>query len=89
MLFGWAWGNEYRDWTTFVIQIDSIVKEITIAENLGVGRFGHDDLFLTSSVFSTEILFCHETDIHLRYIDENALVNDILKLWKVKNYLAL
>ena len=89
LLFGYAWGNEYKNWAPFRVEIDSIINEIKIAENFGVGEFGRDDIYFTLSIFNTEILFCHESDIHLRYNDQNALVKDIRKIWEVKDFLRL
>lgn len=89
LVFGSAWGNVYKDWKPFSVNIDSITKEIKIAENLKVGNFGDDDLFIICPTFEVELLFCHERDIHLRYNDANRLVLDILQLWKDKNLFHL
>jgi hypothetical protein len=87
LVFGSAWGNVYKDWKQFSVNADSIRAEIKIAENLKVGNFGADDLFIICPPFNVEILFCHERDIHLRYNDTNQLVLDILQLWKDKSLL--
>ena len=87
LLFGFAWGNVYKDWKQFQVNVDSITEEIRTAENLKVGNFGEDDLFITCSSFEVEIFFCHESDIHLRYNYSNRLVLDILQLWKDKDLL--
>jgi hypothetical protein len=33
----------------------------------------------------SEILFCHEYDIHLEFDQSNEVVNDIIEAWKGKN----
>jgi len=87
LLFGSGWGNVYKDWKQFPVSVDSISEEIKIAEDLKVGAFGDDDLFIFCPSFNVEILFCHESDVHVRYKESNRLVLDILQLWKDKNLL--
>jgi hypothetical protein len=82
LLFGVAWGNEYKDWMPFEVSVDSILDEIKIAEDLKVGRLGDDDLYLIYASRELEVLLCHEHDLHLRYNDSNDLVSAIIKSWK-------
>ena len=84
ILFGVAWGNEYKDWTPFSVPIDNITQEIALAEQLEVGQFGNDDFYLMLNALQTEILFCHELDIHLRYNQENTIIQEILQYWETK-----
>jgi hypothetical protein len=46
MMFGFAWGNEYKDWTPFIVSINEILNEIEKANNTGTGDFYNDDLRL-------------------------------------------
>jgi hypothetical protein len=84
MLFGCAWGNEYKDWTPFIISSEFIMNEIDKAEKTGTGSFYDDDTFLYLDDIGTEILFCHEHDIHLSYNETNELVTNILDAWEAK-----
>ena len=85
ILFGFAWGNEYNNWNSMPIRTDSILSEIVKAESMGVGELGRDDFYITCTNLQTEILFCHETDVHLRYTHLNQPVEDILNLWLQEN----
>ena len=80
--FGSAWGNKYKKWTPFTVNIDSVQDEITFAESLNVGRFGDDDFFIICRSMSVEVLFCHEMDIHIRFNDRNDLISSLINLWK-------
>lgn len=82
LLFGFAWGNDYKDWTPFTVKTFQIEQEINHAESLEVGKFSNDDLYIRVAYFATEFLFCHESDIHLRYNDPNDLTEDVLRLWR-------
>jgi hypothetical protein len=85
ILFGVAWGNEYKDWTPFSVPVYNIAHEITVAEQLNVGRFGEDDFYLILTSIKTEILFCHEMDIHLRYQQKNPITETIVESWKAND----
>jgi hypothetical protein len=89
LLFGFAWGNEYKEWTPFEVNIDSIQEEISIAEKKSDGRFGSDDFHIFCLSIPIEILFCHEGDIHLRYNESNAVLTDIVNLCRRKDLLHL
>ncbi len=85
MMFGFAWGNEYKEWTPFTVSPDEITIEIDKAEKSGTGSFYNDDTFLYLRELHSEILFCHEYDIHLEFDQPNEVVNDIIEAWKSKN----
>jgi hypothetical protein len=82
MMFGFAWGNEYKDWTPFFVSPDEIVTEIDKAEKSGTGSFYNDDTFLFLEESRCEIRFCHDYDIHLDFEEHNQVVDAILKAWK-------
>src|SRR5260370_25660787 len=39
ILFGFAWGNDYKDWMPFLVSTDEIMIEIDTAEKSGAGSF--------------------------------------------------
>jgi hypothetical protein len=85
MMFGFAWGNEYKGWTPFIVSADEIAIEIDKAEQSGTGSFYNDDTFFYLGELNCEILFCHEYDIHLEFDKPNEVVNDIIKGWRTRN----
>lgn len=84
MMFGFAWGNEYKEWTPFMVPIDEITLEIDKAGQSGTGDFYNDDTFVTLDEQKCEILFCHEYDIHLEFDEINKVVKDIIESWRNK-----
>ncbi len=87
ILFGVAWGNEYRDWVPFNVAVSAIESEIAKAEDLKVGKLGDDDFYVTLGSEELEILFCHERDVHLSFNQNSKLVEDILNSWREKGLL--
>lgn len=87
LFFGCGWGEEYKEWTPYIVLIEEIENEIHIAELNQVGEFGNDDLFISIKEIETEILFCHEMDIHLSFNDENKITNEIIDYWEHENYI--
>lgn len=85
MMFGFAWGNDYKDWTPFIVPTDNIMVELDKAEKSGAGSFFNDDTFFYLPELTCEILFCHEYDIHLEFDQSNITVNSIIEAWKKKN----
>lgn len=85
MLFGFAWGNDYKNWTPFIVATDDILIEIDKAEKSGAGDFFNDDTFFTLPNLGCEILFCHEYDIHLEFDQSNVVVNAITVAWNSKD----
>lgn len=83
MLFGFAWGNYYKNWTPFKVSIESIITEIDKAEKSEAGDFFNDDIFFYLP--DCEILFCHEYDIHLEFDQRNVTVNAIFEAWERKD----
>jgi hypothetical protein len=81
MMFGLAWDNEHKEWIPFIVPPDEITLEIEKAEQTGIGNFYNADTFLTLHELNSEILFCHEFDIHLEFDEINNVVNDIIEAW--------
>jgi hypothetical protein len=84
-LFGTFWGNDYGDWTAVSVKLTEIAKEISMAESVSTGSFEEDDFFVIINELKTEILFCHEYDIHLEYNEENN-VTAVLEHWNIVGY---
>jgi len=89
ILFGFAWGNEYKDWTPFIVPTDNIVLGLDKAEKSGAGSFFNDDTFFYLKELDCEILFCHEYDIHLEFDHSNMVVNTIIEGWKRRDMIHL
>ena len=89
LLFGFAWGNKYKDWTPFKVLTKEIESEISLAEIKQVGKFGNDDLFIIIQELQTEIMFCHEMDIHLEFNSENKITNEIINYWNLNNLIKI
>ncbi|HEY4287802.1 MAG TPA: hypothetical protein VGN00_11940 [Puia sp.] len=89
MLFGFAWGTDYKDWTPFKVPIDNIMTELDKAEKSGAGSFFNDDTFFNFPELDCEILFCHEYDIHLEFDQPNMVVNTIIEAWKKRDIIHL
>jgi hypothetical protein len=85
IMFGWTWGNEYKNWTPFTIAIEGVVDEIDKANKSGSGSFYDDDMVFYLNNIGIEILFCHEHDIHLNYNEANELINKIIDARNAKN----
>ena len=81
VLFGFAWGNEYGNWSPIEIQPDDIWKKIEEAEDITGAEFFEHDLFINASNGEYEILFCHEHDIHIKYNKMIPIIDDLLKRW--------
>ena len=88
IMFGFAWGLEYKDWTPFRVQTSAVLMEIQKAEELKVGSLGHDDFHLIFDDLQTEIIICHESDIHLNYNTENNLTSNMMNYFDSRNLVA-
>ncbi len=80
MFYGWSWG----EWETFHSAVDEIKSEIRKQEEITGGRFGENDVYITIDSLETQIIFCHEADIHIEFNKVNGVVADILNSWKLK-----
>ncbi|MBX7153029.1 hypothetical protein K1X84_15485 [bacterium] len=85
LLFGFAWGNEYRDWEALEISPNDISTEIEKAELTKLGALGKDDVFITIESLETQVVFCHESDIHISFNITNDLVSEIRNIWQNNN----
>ena len=81
ILFGWAWGNEYKDWVPFRTKVIDIVSEIDKPQQQKLGQLGNDDIFITIPELEIEFLFCHELDVHLSFNSDNKIVSSVIDSW--------
>ncbi len=89
ILFGVGWRLEYKDFTPFKVSFEDIFSEVRIADELEVGKFGQDDFSIIINELSTEVLFCHEMDIHLFYNQDNPVIDRILRVWHAKELIQM
>jgi len=87
VLFGYAWGLEYyRDdqWVSESLPLGSVLAKVAEVEGRGIGRVGADDLYLEFPSFS--FLFCHDSDVHLRFTEDAPLVEFYFSRWEQLGY---
>jgi len=86
VLFGFAWGNEYYagDWIEEEIPLSSLIGKIQSVEESGFGRLGRNDLFI--KVSGMEFRFCHESDLHLEFVDATDDVEHFYNRWGELGY---
>lgn len=80
--FRYAWGNLIHNWEYFEIESNNIKPEIDKAEKKELGILGDDDLFIHIEKYAAELQFCHHSDLHLSFPDENDFVKGILGFWE-------
>ena len=80
--FGFMWGRDGAEWIDYDVLTTEILERIEKEESLNKGKLGKDDFWISIKELEVEILFCHESDMHLNYNDQNAIVSDILKDWE-------
>jgi len=86
ILFGVFWGNDYGNWTPIPVGLDEIKSKILEAEDSKAGTFDEHDFTIIVNNTETEILFCHEYDLHLDFNVETDLVHSILDHWRQAGY---
>ena len=86
ILFGAFWGNDYLDWIPVSVKLHKIDKKIALAEANSTGSLEEDDFFVIIIELQTEVLFCHEHDIHLAHNKENEVKAAILNHWRTLEY---
>jgi hypothetical protein len=60
------------------------MNEIRKAEELQDNKFGEQDVYINIKDLETQILFCHEADLHIEFNKTNAVIRDVLDSWKGK-----
>ena len=89
ILFGFAWGNFIyeKDWIEQSTSTYNIESLILTAEKDEHGQLGFDDLYIKIPNLNIELQYCHETDIHLTYLDTNELIEAVSKRWTLNGWL--
>jgi len=77
MYFGFSWGS----WESFYSNVLEIKSEIKKQEQITGDSFGENDVYVVINELETEIVFCHEADIHIEFNRVNKVVSDILNNW--------
>lgn len=87
VLFGFAWGNEYypgKEWQAEDVRLEDLISKVSDVEASGIGILGGDDLRVDMP--GLEFLFCHESDIHIRFSDPNDDIEFYYAHWKQLGY---
>jgi hypothetical protein len=87
VLFGYAWGNDYyltKEWLEEEVALNNLIAKVAKVEATGVGRIGSDDLFL--QVDDLEFLFCHDSDIHISFIEHHPEMEHFYQRWKMLGF---
>ena len=85
ILFGFAWGLEYMDFTPYEVLLTHVPHELMKAEHRHFGSLGEDDFRIQLECADMELLFSHDSTIQLSYNNRNPLIEDIVNDWKLKN----
>lgn len=84
MFFGWLWDNE---WESFTANVPDIMYHIRRHEQKTGSHFGENDVYINLRELETQIVFCHEADLHIEFNNSNPLVRDILTIWETAGLL--
>lgn len=87
VLFGYAWGMAYYPndlWVSEELPIGSVLGKVEEVERSGIGRLGRDNLYIEFP--SCSFLFCNDSDIHLRFSENELLVDFFFTRWERLGY---
>lgn len=79
VLFGFAWGNQFFDWQPQRMSILQLNRAVQEGETKRFGKIGNDDLILSLESDNSEILLCHEGDIHIYFDQVTPFIEAILE----------
>jgi len=81
VMFGAMWANEIydNDWEYRKYSKEALIKEIGKFHEQGYGEFGEDDIYIKLEHYDIEVLFCHEKDIHIIYIEETKKLEEVIR----------
>jgi hypothetical protein len=77
---GYAWDSQIK-YSAKRVALEKIVPEIKMLEKNTSGKFGEDDLTISSNDPEFAILYCHDNDIHLFFNDSNPIVSETVAYW--------
>lgn len=85
IMFGFAWGNYMEpeeSWQFISLSLDQVVPRILQEQaREDGGALGNDDLHIRHPSWSFQILFCHESDLHVQYNQREQLIDSIETRW--------
>lgn len=84
IFFGFAWGDAFNNRQVSPENIRSLSALVQEAEDLSAGKLGADNLHISWDNGKKEIIFCHESDIHLLYNTETEIIRAILDNWNTQ-----
>lgn len=87
VLFGFAWGNDYypgNEWLDEEIELKSLIQKVKEVEASNIGTIGKDDLFV--KVQELEFRFCHDSDVHIYFLNHNDDIEFYYSRWKQLGY---
>jgi hypothetical protein len=86
LLFGWAWrtipDKPDLSWRNIRIPTSEIGSAIQQAEAAGLGKFGHDDVWITFNERIPEFQFCHHSGVHLSYFEGCEITKHFQNRWR-------
>lgn len=82
LLFGWAWEHRPANEQAHTTLLSNVMEEIEQATAAGQGRLGEDNVTLFIREHAVEIIWCHESDIHLGWYESSPLVDAIRQHWQ-------
>ena len=80
ILFACMWDD---GWEPFTANVPDIMDHIRRHEQKTGSRFGENDVYINLPRLETQIVFCHEADLHIEFNNSNPLVRDILAGWEI------
>jgi len=87
VLFGFAWGNKYypsNEWFEEDVALINLSAKVAEVEATGLGRIGSDDLYLRMD--DLEFRFCHDSDIHISFIEHHPEMEHFYQRWKMLGF---
>src|SRR5262249_20390938 len=84
LVFGWHWGLEYppgRPWETLDVALADLEAEVRRPEDAGLGALGGDDVTIRVPGLACEFLFCHHSDIHLKFAHPSDVADAFAARW--------
>ncbi len=82
ILFGYAWGVDYypgKEWSYESVKLSKLEVKISEVEQLEIGSLANDNLWV--QVGGLEVLFCHESDIHILFKTTNSEIEHFYERW--------
>ncbi|MDD3647156.1 MAG: hypothetical protein PHS44_01475 [Candidatus Dojkabacteria bacterium] len=79
--FGWAWKTETGGFTVPIDIFNRFTEFIRAKEKELNESLGENDIFITFTKYKARIEYTHDSEIILRYDDENELVKIVRNNW--------